>query len=176
MKDQVKRAIGQCIPIKDLNWSSETIESALQNQEQTIHLLNDSKWTLSFLKFLISHAESLDIPIHDCLYQKLTAQCLAPNPKTIIKKYWINQNENVAIEEDLANISNGNTGLRTWQASLSLLDYISTNPSTIKNLHIFELGSGKTSIKKRVRTSWNRLQKSITREISDINRLPRLSP
>jgi predicted nicotinamide N-methyase len=133
--------IGQCVPVRNLNWHPSTINYALTNQHLIISLLPSCPWSITFLKYLISLAESNCTDVKDEIYEKLTSLFVVPPCTTITKKYYINDKV-VSIVEDVADISHGTTGLKTWQASLMVLEFILANPSLIIGQRVLELGAG----------------------------------
>ena len=60
-----------------------------------------------------------------------------------IKTYVLpGREEWIRIKEDTASISQGTTGLKTWQASLALVEYLVEHPDLIRGKRVLELGSG----------------------------------
>jgi hypothetical protein len=138
---RIKRDIGQCIPVRKLTWPPDVLNIALNNQQELVAVVNDSKWSASFLNFIIRQAEIYSIDIDESVYLKITSLLTNPTKPTLIKTYWLD-NDYVEVCEDVADISHGTTGLRVWQASLLLLEYLLDDPSRIKNLNVLEIGSG----------------------------------
>ena len=61
----------------------------------------------------------------------------------IPRYYWISDDlPIIRILEDKTIISHGTTGLRTWEASLYLLDWLLANPNLIHDQCVLELGAG----------------------------------
>ncbi|KAI8915573.1 putative methyltransferase-domain-containing protein [Gorgonomyces haynaldii] len=74
------------------------------------------------------------------LYEYYTEILETKDGNTSVKKYYCGRW--IKIVEDNADISQGTTGLKTWQASLLLLSYLLEYPDTIKQKRVLELGSG----------------------------------
>ncbi|KAJ3271951.1 Protein fam86a [Terramyces sp. JEL0728] len=130
--DLFKRQIGQCAPIK-------LIQFGPLNDEQQEELLgifklhqNDS-YNAKIIKRL-SEYELLDE------FYELLSEYLNTNYDTHVKTFYLPDNRQIYLKENIAFVSQGTTGLCTWSASLFLTEYLLSVESSGKN--ILELGSG----------------------------------
>jgi tRNA G26 N,N-dimethylase Trm1 len=132
---RVLRDLGQHTPIKHLDWSAETWIWIQQNQDIVAELLKES--TLEYFKYICKGLNEPDDVIYDSLGY------MPHSLSHVIKKYYLPLDlEPIYIKEDVAFISNGTTGLRTWQASLLMLEYLTENVQLIKGKSILEIGAG----------------------------------
>ncbi|KAM8934615.1 protein-lysine N-methyltransferase EEF2KMT [Pelodytes ibericus] len=95
-----------------------------------------------FLSELIKKHESTGADPLDELYNAL-ADVLNTEENTLCyKTYFLSSSNTVTLSESTAIISEGTTGLVTWEAALQLADWSIENMDIFKNKTILELGSG----------------------------------
>lgn len=102
-------------------------------------------YQLSFLKYVINQLEIQGLETHDCLYELLTQKLnevkLTGNDY-IHKHYMLDNDQIVTIKESTSFIRNGTTGLKVWQASLALSEFIMKNKGFFEGKTVLEIGSG----------------------------------
>ncbi|MEE6498468.1 hypothetical protein FKM82_003111, partial [Ascaphus truei] len=95
-----------------------------------------------FLTELIKKHESVAAEPLDELYDAL-ANVLNSEETTIChKSYFLPSGDSVTLSENMAIISEGTTGLVTWEAALYLAEWAIENVDIFNNRTILELGSG----------------------------------
>ncbi|KXN73371.1 hypothetical protein CONCODRAFT_77413 [Conidiobolus coronatus NRRL 28638] len=121
--------------------------------QEYINLPNTSYQT-KFLKSLITLLEKSNEEIHDQIMGQaalgmITAGSIENPQAIIVKRYptaidWYNCKDHKWLDllEEPSLITQGTTGLRTWQASLALAEYLLGNREIIKDQKVLELGSG----------------------------------
>ncbi|OCT64009.1 uncharacterized protein LOC735173 isoform X2 [Xenopus laevis] len=95
-----------------------------------------------FLSELIRKHESSGAEPLDDLYDALAEALNSEETTRCHKSYLLPLGESVTLCENVAIISEGTTGLVTWEAALSLADWSIENKDIFKNRSILELGSG----------------------------------
>ncbi|KAE8579871.1 hypothetical protein XENTR_v10024220 [Xenopus tropicalis] len=95
-----------------------------------------------FLSELIKKHESSGAEPLDDLYDALAEVLNSEETTRCYKSYLLPSGESVTLSENVAIISEGTTGLVTWEAALSLAEWSIKNKDIFKNRSILELGSG----------------------------------
>ncbi|KAG8430953.1 hypothetical protein GDO86_019655 [Hymenochirus boettgeri] len=95
-----------------------------------------------FLLELIKKYESTGADPLDELYDVLAEVLNAEETYKCHKSYLLPSGDSVTLIENVAIISEGTTGLVTWEAALSLAEWSIENKVYFKNRSILELGSG----------------------------------
>ncbi|ODV96897.1 hypothetical protein PACTADRAFT_84181 [Pachysolen tannophilus NRRL Y-2460] len=142
------------IPDDLLDTSSDDTINA---QQRVISIIEDiiplnSYYVKSFLKKLIAELETRNLEIDELVYDTyvrlLPAKALAPTDYDIVE-YSISKKitKSIKIKETPKLISGlGTTGLRTWEASIYLADFLVNGDylksKKIENLSLLELGTG----------------------------------
>lgn len=149
----------------DITWDEQ--EVLLKNTVHHPILLNkpiNLSYQAAFLKKIIDHLSSTQIDIHDDIYSTYCTLIQKEKEKTNFhfKHYKISKDDSciITMKENLNLISNGTTGLHTWevnmnitifltfitfvlfQASLVLSEWCIQNSKNLSNKSIFELGAG----------------------------------
>lgn len=100
------------------------------------------KYRRRFLAELIKRHEMLEAEPLDILYEALGDVMIAQEGDTCYKTYLLPTGDTVSLAENVALISEGTTGLVTWEAALYLAEWALENPHIFKNKTVLELGSG----------------------------------
>uniref|UniRef100_A0A6J0ULK2 Protein-lysine N-methyltransferase EEF2KMT n=1 Tax=Pogona vitticeps TaxID=103695 RepID=A0A6J0ULK2_9SAUR len=100
------------------------------------------KYRKCFLLELIKKHESTGAESLDPLYEALGEVLTAKETTHCYKSYLLPSGDAVTLRENVAIISQGTTGLVTWDAGLYLAEWALQNPSIFCNRNILELGSG----------------------------------
>ncbi|KAH6595413.1 hypothetical protein BASA50_005824 [Batrachochytrium salamandrivorans] len=112
-----------------------------------------------FLKALVKALESGNLEPSDTLYMTLGSivgavdqpettchRCYYLPPVTcdgVLETSLPSEMKRIILTEEIADISHGTTGLRTWQAGLRLIEYFAEDPNQrVAGRHFLELGSG----------------------------------
>ncbi|KAK9766024.1 hypothetical protein K7432_005193 [Basidiobolus ranarum] len=163
----IKRQFFQMVPIRLFNWGigdSKELSSFYAKPEVQDEfyekIINDAiftkfpcspNYTLNFFKAYIKILESqqeneISENILEYYLQLMmeTKRVSGPPTEACFKTYYLDENCNswITIKEDQRLISQGTTGLRTWEASLNIAEYFKSHPETIQNKSVLELGSG----------------------------------
>ncbi|XP_051988106.1 protein-lysine N-methyltransferase EEF2KMT [Xyrauchen texanus] len=100
------------------------------------------KYRRRFLTELIKRHEMLDAEPLDSLYEALGEVLCAQEDDMCFKTYLLPTGDAVSLAENVALISEGTTGLVTWEAALYLAEWALENTHIFKNKTVLELGSG----------------------------------
>ncbi|KAM9016089.1 protein-lysine N-methyltransferase EEF2KMT isoform 1-T1 [Ara ararauna] len=101
-----------------------------------------ARYRRCFLTELIKKHESATAEPLDELYDALAAILNEEESTHCYKHYLLPAGECVTLSESVAVISEGTTGLVTWEAALHLAEWALQNPSSFRNRTVLELGSG----------------------------------
>lgn len=142
------RRIG-CLPWKDLDHQLTLQPSfALSILEKTINHPVCQKFPPSlpyrrlFLSELIKKHERTGAEPLDDLYSALAEVLNSEDTAVCYKSYCLPTGDVVTLSESVAIISEGTTGLVTWEAALFLAEWAVENNDLFNNRTILELGSG----------------------------------
>lgn len=152
----VRRSFLCCTPINQIDWHGLLDDISWENQERLIDLTVNNplvlkyplkiSYQVAFLKHIIHHLNKMNVEQHDQLYEKycglLTSQSGTDEQGFSYKHYEIPGNDVIKLKESSAFISEGTTGLCSWQASKALCEYITNNLEDFHGKNILELGSG----------------------------------
>ncbi|XP_058627513.1 protein-lysine N-methyltransferase EEF2KMT isoform X1 [Onychostoma macrolepis] len=100
------------------------------------------KYRRRFLTELIKRHEMLAAEPLDVLYEALGEVMCAQEKDKCYKTYLLPTGDAVSLAENVALISQGTTGLVTWEAALYLSEWALENTHIFKNKTVLELGSG----------------------------------
>ncbi|NXC46946.1 EF2KT methyltransferase, partial [Penelope pileata] len=95
-----------------------------------------------FLTELIAKHESTAAEPLDELYDALAAVLNEEESAHCYKHYLLPTGEPVTLSEKVAVVSQGTTGLVTWDAALHLAAWAAENPAVFRHRTVLELGSG----------------------------------
>ncbi|KRT83598.1 methyltransferase, partial [Oryctes borbonicus] len=145
-----------CVSIKNISWNNFFAYATWNRQQVLIANTVDLdivkrypikiSYQVAFLKYLIDRLERLeDTEINDCIYDALGQLVSLTDAGKCYKHYYFNfngKNKVIILEEALSIISEGTTGLCSWQASLALSEWCLRNRELFKNKTVLELGAG----------------------------------
>ncbi|XP_076122331.1 protein-lysine N-methyltransferase EEF2KMT [Alosa pseudoharengus] len=100
------------------------------------------KYRRLFLQQLIKMHESTTTEPLDELYDALSEVLSLEEKSTCYKSYFLPSGGTVSLTESQAVISEGTTGLVTWEAALYLTEWALENPQMFSGRTLLELGSG----------------------------------
>jgi predicted nicotinamide N-methyase len=140
------------VPVKELIWkdfSDLNVELQEQIIKHTIRFEAVLKYPVNinyqkaFVKSLLQYLEKQGSVIQDILYEEY-GRLVALQSTTVNFKHYPLENctRNIILKEDIRLISDGTTGLRTWQAALALSEWVLSNTACFHSKIILELGSG----------------------------------
>ncbi|XP_060074857.1 protein-lysine N-methyltransferase EEF2KMT-like [Ylistrum balloti] len=99
----------------------------------------------AFVKSILHKLEDIDADICDEIYETysdLLQQKEEEDDTLCYKTYTLPCGNTVSLQESVHLISQGTTGLSTWQAALHLAEWCSENTKFLENKRVMELGSG----------------------------------
>lgn len=102
-------------------------------------------YRVAFLRFLIDSLENENIEVHDAIYELYTYLLKdGRDPAKYSYKHYklLEYNETVSIKEARQMISDGTTGLHSWQAAGALAEWAISNSHKLRHKQCLELGSG----------------------------------
>ncbi|KAH8315472.1 hypothetical protein KR074_003726 [Drosophila pseudoananassae] len=143
-----------CYPVNKMAWSSVKLPLNWAEQQELIaatcgHPLNKShpvrrSYLEAFLKQLM-HLLKDQEELHDDLYGNLCGR-MAESPSSgtayAYKHYLIQPGAQITLRESNSFVSEGTTGLCTWEAALALADYILQHKDVVSGKNVVELGAG----------------------------------
>ncbi|KAJ8345109.1 hypothetical protein SKAU_G00293020 [Synaphobranchus kaupii] len=100
------------------------------------------KYRRLFLSELIKRHEATTTEPLDELYDALGEVLGAEEEPVCYKSYLLPSGDAVSLSESMAVISQGTTGLVTWEAALYLAEWALENPQVFADRNVLELGSG----------------------------------
>ncbi|XP_051820112.1 protein-lysine N-methyltransferase EEF2KMT [Antechinus flavipes] len=143
-------------PLPSFPWRS--LEEKLKNSLDSELLLNilqktvlhplcvkhppSVKYTQCFLSELIKKHEAAHTEPLDELYEALAEILSAEESTQGHRSYLLPSGNSISLCESTAIISQGTTGLVTWDAALYLAEWAIENPEAFTNRRVLELGSG----------------------------------
>lgn len=96
----------------------------------------------NFIKNLIDTLQKQNTEIHDSVYEAFGQLVSLADSTTCYKHFELNGGSFITLHENCNIISEGTTGLCSWQASAALADWCINNYSIFKDKTVLELGSG----------------------------------
>ncbi|KAK9732245.1 methyltransferase [Popillia japonica] len=152
----IKRQFLCCVPVKDISWNNFFSNATWSRQAvlvaNTVELDVVKEYPIkinyqvAFLKYVISRLEKLtDSDVNDDVYDAFGRLMSLVDCERYYKHYnfdFDGRNRNIILEENPNIISEGTTGLCSWQAALGLSEWCLQNRSLLTNKTILELGSG----------------------------------
>ncbi|VDI10031.1 Hypothetical predicted protein [Mytilus galloprovincialis] len=99
----------------------------------------------AFMKTLLHKLEESEVEMCDEIYEVYTDLLQQTEDEDDIlcyKTYHLPNSETVSLQESIHLISQGTTGLNTWQAALHLAEWAFENSDLLENRKVLELGSG----------------------------------
>ncbi|CAH1155806.1 unnamed protein product [Phaedon cochleariae] len=151
------------VPLNNFQWNDifsdlildeiaqQTLLDSTINSNLVLHLPLPTNYQKSFLKRIIDcleecrqrYSELKETVICDEIYSAYGRLVAIAVTEDNFKHYMIKDKDKViSLKESNNLISDGTTGLRTWQAALVLSEWIFKNESLFKNETIMELGAG----------------------------------
>ncbi|XP_062914851.1 protein-lysine N-methyltransferase EEF2KMT isoform X1 [Mobula hypostoma] len=100
------------------------------------------KYRRFFLSELIKKHEATGAESLDDLYNALGEVLRSEDSPICYKNYFLLSGENITLAEKVAMISEGTTGLVTWEAALYFAEWAMENPEVFNCRTVLELGSG----------------------------------
>ncbi|XP_058061663.1 protein-lysine N-methyltransferase EEF2KMT [Anopheles bellator] len=139
--------------LKDLTWEAQArlLDATIDHPLVVRYPLNTA-YQVAFLKRLIGDLTSMNVEHHDRMYERYCAM-LSPSVTDLplddpsiglsYKHYELPQGQGViSLKESGAFVSDGTTGLCSWQAAKALCEHISNNRDDFHGRNILELGCG----------------------------------
>ncbi|XP_030568351.1 protein-lysine N-methyltransferase EEF2KMT [Drosophila novamexicana] len=149
-----------CYPVNKMAWSTLELPLELEAQRALIaatcgHPLNQRypvrrSYQEAFVKrlmHLLKDHEELHDDIYDSLCGQLAkatidASTAAAASQYAYKHYLLQPDKYITLRESTSFVSEGTTGLCTWEAALVLADYLLAHPSLLQGKNVLELGAG----------------------------------
>lgn len=133
--------------LDDISWEDqEKLLDTTVNNPLVVQYPLKVAYQIAFLKHIIHHLNKMNVEHHDQLYERycgLLAQSgMEDQAGFSFKHYELPGNDVITLKESSAFISEGTTGLCSWQASKALCEFITNNPEEFHGKDILELGSG----------------------------------
>ncbi|KAK3768198.1 hypothetical protein RRG08_031733 [Elysia crispata] len=148
----------EMVPVRRMRWKDDDAAMMVACPDLQVELLNatvrhpvchDFPPALSyrryFMKLLIQKLEAQDADVADEVYEAYTDLLSRPEDEDetlCFKSYALPSGEYVSLQESVHLVSQGTTGLSTWQAAQHLAEWILENPQVVNNRTVTELGCG----------------------------------
>lgn len=156
--DYIKKQFFSCIPLKKFDFMSfekngfkmenicvqeKIFDNTVNNEIVRKYPLKKS-YQKAFLKLLIDKLEKNNDEVDNKLYDEYCKLISSRDEElsTHYRHFLIEKNICITLEESTSIISQGTTGLCTWQAASKLAEWCLMNKSSLMNKKILELGSG----------------------------------
>ncbi|XP_049956428.1 protein-lysine N-methyltransferase EEF2KMT isoform X1 [Schistocerca serialis cubense] len=126
------------------DWQKDIINSTVKHPLNMKHEI-DPKYEHAFLKLVISRLESEGIEVCDELYENLcNLLSYQKEQDTVFKHYILDDTSStcISLKESRNIISQGTTGLHSWQAAQALADWCVSHSEELRDKEVLELGSG----------------------------------
>ncbi|XP_017110956.1 protein-lysine N-methyltransferase EFM3 [Drosophila elegans] len=143
-----------CYPVNKMAWSTVKLPLSWEEQQELIaatcgHPLNRRypvrrSYLEAFLKQLM-HLLKDQEDVHDDIYSNLCVRMgEAPGSGTsyAYKHYLMGPGAHITLRESNSFVSEGTTGLCTWEAALALADYVLQHRDLVRGKNVVELGAG----------------------------------
>lgn len=154
--DRIKREFNAMTPCRlmaherdaTFPWSDPKIQQALVailTSPLNPALPPDADYTRSLVKNFISMFEKRDIEVSDELYAVYVRFAGATREENIHRTFWLTPDVQITLCERREFISNGTTGLTTWQAGPALIEWLLQDgrwAALVPGRTVLELGSG----------------------------------
>ncbi|XP_069125293.1 protein-lysine N-methyltransferase EEF2KMT-like [Argopecten irradians] len=153
----IKNQFFEMVPIRRMKWktthSDEDVSPDMQRavlkatvQHATCKQYPPSlNYQRAFVKSILHKLEDIDADICDEIYETysdLLQQKEEEDDTLCYKTYTLPCGNTISLQESVHLISQGTTGLSTWQAALNLAEWCMENSTFLKNKRVMELGSG----------------------------------
>ncbi|XP_031352406.1 protein-lysine N-methyltransferase EEF2KMT isoform X2 [Photinus pyralis] len=140
------------VPIPKINWKNifdvfncelqENLVSRTVNLSLVLEYPIQISYQKSFLKHLINRLERKGLTPSDCLYDAFGRVVALGDAGPYFRHYFLENGKIISLKENSSFISEGTTGLCSWQASLALSEWCLGNEEFLKGQAVVELGSG----------------------------------
>ncbi|XP_016937006.2 protein-lysine N-methyltransferase EEF2KMT [Drosophila suzukii] len=155
--DKLQQQFLCCYPVKKMAWSTVKLPLNWEDQQELIaatcgHPMNKRypvrrSYLEAFLKQLM-HLLRDQEDVHDDIYSSLCGP-MGDNPGSTgtsssygYKHYLLEPGVHITLRESKSFVSEGTTGLCTWEAALALADYLLQHRDLVVGKNIVELGAG----------------------------------
>lgn len=155
--ERICKQFDVCFPIKQFDWQDifnnnmlyddqESIMSSTVNNDLRIKYPIKVSYQVAFLKQFIAELERRKLDILDCVYEALGRLMVLNDQENCYKHYTVKQfgtTTTITLKENPNYISEGTTGLCSWQASIMLSEHLICSGYDMDlSDTVLELGSG----------------------------------
>ncbi|XP_031563314.1 protein-lysine N-methyltransferase EEF2KMT-like isoform X2 [Actinia tenebrosa] len=150
----IQKQYFQMVPIKFFDWKNiaQYLDSTLQKvilrktymSNEFVKYTPSIRYKRMFLKQLMKISEEANHELVDELYE-CYAEVISEvddDQSPCYKTYILPSGSGIIVEESQNIISQGTTGLSTWQAALYMLEWVLENSKEFENRNVVELGCG----------------------------------
>nr|XP_018918261.1 PREDICTED: protein-lysine N-methyltransferase EEF2KMT-like [Bemisia tabaci] len=150
-----------CVSVKKIDWQDILKELSTKDEDESLklqnillaetvnHPLNQKyplklSYQLGFLKYIILTLEERGVEVSEDLYSKFQELLQSPPPSSdfSFKHYKVADDKFVTLKESTSIVSEGTTGLCSWQGAFVLAEWCLENSVVLNGKGILELGSG----------------------------------
>ncbi|XP_064628945.1 protein-lysine N-methyltransferase EEF2KMT-like [Lineus longissimus] len=139
LQDELDRCLRLCV---DSDNQRKLLQTTIHHP-QCLKYPPSIRYRKMFLKLIIAKLEESEMDIADELYEAFTDVISIPSEEQYCyKTYTLPSGDMVTLEESVSLVSQGTTGLQTWQAAMHLAEFLLENGKLIYNRSVIELGCG----------------------------------
>ncbi|XP_017769553.1 PREDICTED: protein-lysine N-methyltransferase EEF2KMT isoform X1 [Nicrophorus vespilloides] len=124
--------------LEHLSWEDQElfIQQTVDSSDNILHPLRVS-YQKAFVKYVLDRLGTSEA-VHDVVYNAFGRLVATPNTGDSFKHYRVSEQLNLILKENANFISEGTTGLCTWQAGIALAEWCVQNQEIFKGktLHL----------------------------------------
>ncbi|KAK6169196.1 hypothetical protein SNE40_020294 [Patella caerulea] len=148
----------EMVPVRKIKWKEEQASALVTSQDIQRSVLRATlqhpvcliyppslSYRRYFMKTLVHKLEEYHAEICDEIYEAfadLLEQTEEEDDTLCYKTYTLPTGDQISLQESVNLVSQGTTGLSTWQAAQHLTEFVMENKASFQNRNILELGSG----------------------------------
>ncbi|KAK7508077.1 hypothetical protein BaRGS_00001042 [Batillaria attramentaria] len=156
--DRLSTQFLEMVPIRKMKWKDEetaVLVATAQLQQRVLQatVLHPVcrlhppalSYRTTFMKQLVHKLEQLGAEVCDEVYETYTDLLMQREDEEDMlcyKNYTLPWGEKVSLQESVNLVSQGTTGLSTWQAAQHLAEWVLENPDILREKQVVELGCG----------------------------------
>ncbi|XP_067941523.1 protein-lysine N-methyltransferase EEF2KMT-like [Watersipora subatra] len=144
----LRRRFLSCSPVGEI-WTKDIIKESTQQDILLSTVLCEclkgrplsQSYTNNFMKTFMHKIEEFGGEIYDCTYEAY-GDILSLSAPTVEHRHYDLSDTTICLQESGSLVAEGTTGLKTWQASQYLAEYLLANKSLVEGKKVLELGCG----------------------------------
>lgn len=153
MEQEISKQFLCGLPINKIEWNEILGLMSESDQERLLQITVNhpvykkhpvkSSYVRLFLKKILDQVEKSEGSVNELIYEEYVKLLQKDDSAYAFKSYFIpDLFDYVPIEESCCLLSNGTTGLTTWEGSFALTEFMLANKNILNGMNVLELGSG----------------------------------